>query len=607
VPNGLAAGNYTVWVSNGFGGHYAYDSSLSITVAPACAAPGTTYDVVADFGADPTGVTDTTTHLQNALDAAAAAPTGARVLLPAGTYSISSKLSVGAGAAGIEIVGAGADSTMVRMIDSAPFSPDLPTGKSVDMFGVTAADEYGMLYLAPSAEPVRLSGITFDTNGKRGMVLEIDGRNNTSVTDTTFIADTFPDDVWLYAGVCSILAQNVRDVLIENSSFTCNKGIFLSNVVDVRVEDNTFAIFYPRHPSDPNNPAHQADNDGIQVWGARRLTIRGNIFSRGSSTYYYARAVQTGALKVSHSLFGATDACGVQDVLVAHNSVDSAGEPGSNNGEVFVGDTFNAVTGGSKAIPVGSATTSTVSPSGVTFAVNSVSDPIGAHVFVLNGTGVGQVRRVVANTTTTLTIDRPWDVIPDTTSAIVVEVVHARQLYVGNTITACSKYLGNYGPSFLSVVAQNHFDSANAPGTVSPQQCGAGFFGLLGGTGPAVNCDPAFYNLIADNDFTAAHAFLSYQDYATGTNNIPPYPTIRGNVITRNSASGIDDVVSFANSGPGGIPAATWGRHNAIVHNELGSAVTEQATLDTGWDQTIYQGSAAELLDNGTNTVVVPD
>jgi hypothetical protein len=604
VPATLASGTYTVLVSNGRGGHYAYDSSLPLTVGGAAAPPGTTYNVVADFGADPTGATDATPSIQNALAAAAAHPGGARVSLPAGTYTINSKLSLAAGAAGIQIVGAGAGSTTVRMSDGAPFSPDIPINKSTDVQGVKADDQYGMLYLAPSSQPVELSGITFDTNGKRGVVLEIDGRNGVSVTETAFVADSYPDDVSLYAGVCSILAQNTREVTIDGCSFTCNKGIFLINVVDVRVQNNTFAIFYPRHPGDPNAAPH-ADNDGVQVWGARRLTIRGNTFARGSSTYHYARAVQTGALKISHGLFGTADACGVEDLLIAHNTVDGAGQPGgSNNGEVFVGDTFNGITGGIEAIPVSSATANTIAASGVTFAVNSAQDPIGAHVFLLNGTGAGQVRRVVGNTTTTLTVDRAWDVLPDTTSSFVVDVVHARQLSVHNTITACSKYIGNYGPSLLSVVAQNDFDSTGAPGVVTPQGCGAGFFGLLGGTAAAVKFHPVFYNLIADNTFTAAHALLSYQNFSGG---VPPYPILRGNVVTRNVASEITEVVALANSGATPIPAATWGRYNAIVQNRLGASVTDEATLDGGWDRSLYQGSPSGLVDGGNNTVVVPN
>ena len=40
----------------------------------------------------------------------------------------------------------------------------------------------------------------------------------------------------------------------------------------------------------------------------------------------------------------------------------------------------------------------------------------GAYVEIIAGTGAGQVRRIVSNTSTKLRLDRAWDVLPDTTS-----------------------------------------------------------------------------------------------------------------------------------------------------------------------------------------------
>ncbi len=40
----------------------------------------------------------------------------------------------------------------------------------------------------------------------------------------------------------------------------------------------------------------------------------------------------------------------------------------------------------------------------------------GAYVEIIAGTGAGQVRRIVSNTSTKLRLDRAWDVTPDTTS-----------------------------------------------------------------------------------------------------------------------------------------------------------------------------------------------
>lgn len=52
---------------------------------------------ILDFGADPTAVTDSTTAIQNALNAASTAPSGKKIYFPAGYYKITSTLTVPSG------------------------------------------------------------------------------------------------------------------------------------------------------------------------------------------------------------------------------------------------------------------------------------------------------------------------------------------------------------------------------------------------------------------------------------------------------------------------------------------------------------------------------
>lgn len=65
------------------------------------------YNVVTQFGADPTGAADSTTAIQNAVNACAGAGV---VYIPAGTYRLSSALAVGSG---ITIRGDGANATIL--------------------------------------------------------------------------------------------------------------------------------------------------------------------------------------------------------------------------------------------------------------------------------------------------------------------------------------------------------------------------------------------------------------------------------------------------------------------------------------------------------------
>ncbi len=73
---------------------------------------GTTdwFNVVTEYGADPTGTNDSTTALQNALSAASAAG-GGTVYVPAGTYKISSELTI---YSGVVLQGSGPDSSIIE-------------------------------------------------------------------------------------------------------------------------------------------------------------------------------------------------------------------------------------------------------------------------------------------------------------------------------------------------------------------------------------------------------------------------------------------------------------------------------------------------------------
>ena len=104
-------------------GHFVHDFSYagyhngeSQPGAPASAA---IVDVVAAFGADPTGTTDATTAVQQALDAASAQG-GAVVFFPAGLYRIDGTLLVQA--SGVVLRGAGADQSRLHFTKSQGMS-----------------------------------------------------------------------------------------------------------------------------------------------------------------------------------------------------------------------------------------------------------------------------------------------------------------------------------------------------------------------------------------------------------------------------------------------------------------------------------------------------
>jgi hypothetical protein len=100
-------------------GHFLHDFSYAGyhagELALPTSAPGAHFDVTA-YGADPTGVADSTAGIQAAIDAASAA-TPAVVDLPAGTYKVDGVLTVATG--GVVVQGAGSGATFVYFTKSA--------------------------------------------------------------------------------------------------------------------------------------------------------------------------------------------------------------------------------------------------------------------------------------------------------------------------------------------------------------------------------------------------------------------------------------------------------------------------------------------------------
>ncbi|MBT3380009.1 MAG: hypothetical protein HN742_36070 [Lentisphaerae bacterium] len=78
-------------------------------------------------------------------------------------------------------------------------------------------------------------------------------------------------------------------------------------------------------------------------------------------------------------------------------------------------------------------------------------------VFILHGKGMGQYRQIaaVADDDITVTVDRPWDVMPDGTSLITITMMQRNYLFIGNHFEDAGIALQYYGTSINHVAADN--------------------------------------------------------------------------------------------------------------------------------------------------------
>ncbi|WP_154794522.1 glycosyl hydrolase family 28-related protein [Occultella kanbiaonis] len=124
------------------------------------------------------------------------------------------------------------------------------------------------------------------------------------------------------------------------------------------------------------------------------------------------------------------------------------------------------------------------------------SELVDAWVAIVDGKGTGQLRRITANSTTSFTVDRPWDVIPDSTSQYTIDLaVNVDNLVVGNTVTAGTNKGG-------IVLYTKHYDSTVAGNTLAGT--GGIWLGATLGDTAANRADFAYFSDVRDNTSTGA-------------------------------------------------------------------------------------------------------
>jgi hypothetical protein len=116
-------------------------------------------------------------------------------------------------------------------------------------------------------------------------------------------------------------------------------------------------------------------------------------------------------------------------------------------------------------------------------------------VALVGGTGAGQWRRVVSSTATSLTVDQPWDVAPDTTTQFsVFEWSDLNWIVQGNTITNQQQGIIIYAAESANLAVVGNTLTNSEGIFLRPDQ-------RIDNTG-VHRFDPIFHNLVADNTIT---------------------------------------------------------------------------------------------------------
>ena len=171
------------------------------------------------------------------------------------------------------------------------------------------------------------------------------------------------------------------------------------------------------------------NNIGTMFEQAHDAWIQGNTWTRDASKQNYPNAAHTITINFSHRL------------AILNNTFKTINGPvdlALNSGETILTEGG----GGVRTENVGSVTAATatsVTDTNNLINVNPFSTgtiPANYGVAIVAGKGAGQHRRVISYASRTMTVDRPWTVVPDTTSRYATMVWGVERTVIkGNTLT----------------------------------------------------------------------------------------------------------------------------------------------------------------------------
>ncbi len=502
VPTALPNGNYSVWVHNGHGGDYGWSDPVPMTVVNEATFSDAAVLNVLDYGAVANDTLDDGPAVQAAIYAASQSPNSRTVYIPAGTFILKTSLSP---RDSVRLKGAGKTLTTLRCSN------------------YYSANSYGMMLTNGSAN-FTIQDLTFDANrtmkGYISTVLYLRGCYNLKMLNVRVLAQDFaPLDFHLSNRVtlknCDLIGKSdfggtAREIYIDSTNFYLTNdiqaAIFFWGSTGVSITNSTCQDF---DNSNPNS------GDG---WGEGRFIAIADTWNINQN--YYIGNNTTTDLTVRPAWWNQNAG---EQILWEGGNVDFRGSPVSS----------------------GSST--------ATFSTTIATEP-GRVAVITKGTGYGQIRTVAALSaaTNTITVDKPWTVLPDATSQIDMGKFNDHFIIYKNYLDAKARAATNadhiasaaiepFGGTTNLIVAGNtaHETRAFFPNWTLYNQLGSGYV-----------MQPNFFNLCVGNTIqNNRYGYSSISGWFEPT--VAPNETpFVGNVVRGNQFQGVlAGVVGYGTAG----------------------------------------------------------
>lgn len=439
LPPDLAAGPYNLWVHNGFGGRAGWGGPLPVAIKAADHWPDKVFNVKTDFGAKGDDTTDDTAALQQAL-AAAETNGGGIVYLPWGIYRVSHWLAL-------------PPHTILRGDNRDASVLMWPADPATSFADFTPAAIYGFAPYAVEDLTIiarKVDTLFVDSSFPPKLPPELAGKKPAVNRDVFFRRVNFqhwllashPDrlpELWntrtnasgtgLKAGKFDGDGAHILSISgvtnFELSACQAQGGqIHLRNLVNARETGNLYGNEMGYCWTEMGGGAHFVVSEGNEIrasssWGYNRIGMQ-YVYSAHNQSYNFVRGERE-AMTLDISALPATG---------EHGNITWIGKP-------------TAVAATQMVL------------NGIKAADNEFA---GMAVVILDGPGVGQYRVVTSNTPTVFSLEKPWDVAPDTNSTIGVWQLMRHMIVYKCEGRDCSAFAQLYGSFYDYIVDSCHVE-----------------------------------------------------------------------------------------------------------------------------------------------------
>jgi hypothetical protein len=454
VPKNLASGVYNVWVGT------SPWSAVSSAAAQITVHSPLTMSVrkVSCSGLVGDGVTDNTKHLQTCLDVNA--PIGSREIayftIPAGTFVLTGEIT----AHPYEVL-IGSSPTLTKFVGQPKASPPTAWFNVPQYFGMT-----DLALVAPANPNLLLSSGTTTGNPLTSGHLFFNNIDFESTSDASNGAEMMfllaGPDIQVYNSHFLSNSNQVFDILFGDGGIVSGNHMVLNNWTGIGISDTQNVIFEGNLTDSQNQPGQGKDGHS----GGSGLSV-----SRGNSLY--------GQSALS------------QNIYIGYNTFQNMG---SNDQQVITNDGD----GGSYFGPVSSSTGSMVTlADDPNWNWMGTTNPQAAIMAIAYGTGVGQYSFLKSYSGRLITLAKPWEVPPDSTSVVGIVQYELNMTIAHNALTNTLGGSIVLGDAIEGVIEDNVLTNSGQGILISA-------FGPYGGPaalGPVINTD-VLRNMIAVGEGT---------------------------------------------------------------------------------------------------------